>query len=83
MPSIRVIDVGMAFRRTGEAEGGVEFIDGAEGFDAEGGFRDALGEHQIRFPGIAAAGDNAHAESLAAEKFNVHPRSSVFALWRP
>ncbi|MEY3896553.1 MAG: hypothetical protein RLZZ214_2073 [Verrucomicrobiota bacterium] len=48
-------DVRLSFRRAGEAEGGVELIDGAEGFDAEGGFRDAFGKHQICFPLIAAA----------------------------
>jgi hypothetical protein len=53
---------------TGETERGVEFIDIAERFDAQGGLRDALAKQQVGVAGIAPAGDDAHGEKFMPEK---------------
>jgi len=40
-----------------ESKGGVELVDGAEGFDAGGGFGGAFVEEEVSFARVAAFGD--------------------------
>lgn len=56
----------------GEAEGGIEFVDGTKGFDAEGCFGDAAVEEEVGVSRVAAAGDDAHGVQSNDEFRAVH-----------
>ncbi len=52
----------------GEPERSIEFVDVAEGFDAEGGFGDAFAKEEVGFARIAAASDDAHGGKVTPQK---------------